>query len=180
VKLGFDRISEIVRRLRAFYRPVEKGMEPTDINGAVARVLALLSHQLSLGQVEVKTELAKQELPVLGSAGQLEQVLVNLVVNAQEAMPQGGVLMVRTTLRDDMIQLQVSDTGRGMDEEEMNRLFKPFYSGKGGKGLGLGLWISYNIIEAHGGHIEVVSEVDQGTTFTVSLPAYLGRKVEQE
>ncbi len=172
VKLGFERIAEIVRRLRAFYRPAEETMGPTDINGAVKRVLALLGHQLSLGQVEVKTELAEQELLVLGSAGQLEQVLVNLVLNAQEAMPQGGGVIVRTTLRDNMVQLQMSDTGHGISEEEMSRLFEPFYSGKGGKGLGLGLWISHNIIEGHGGHIEVESQVGHGTTFTISLPAY--------
>ncbi|MGA9351583.1 MAG: response regulator [Anaerolineae bacterium] len=172
VRLGFERISEIVRRLRAFYRPAEEEMEPTDINGVVERVLALVGHQLSLGQVQVKRELSEQELPVLGSAGQLEQVLVNLVVNAQEAMPQGGELMVRTVLHEDMVQLQMSDTGRGMGEEEMSRLFEPFYNGMESKGLGLGLWISHNIIEAHGGSIEVESEVGQGTTFTVSLPAY--------
>jgi PAS domain S-box-containing protein len=176
VKLGFERISEIVRRLRAFYRPAEKEMEPTDINGVVTRVLALLGHQLSLGKVEVKTKLAEEELPVLGSAGQLEQVLVNLVVNAQEAMPQGGVLTVRTALCDDMAQLQVSDTGRGMGKEQMSRLFKPFYSGKEAQGLGLGLWISHNIIEGHGGQIEVESQVGQGTTFTISLPAYQGER----
>jgi signal transduction histidine kinase len=172
VKLGFERIAEIVRRLRAFYRPAEEKMEPTGINGVVERVLALLGHQLSLGQVEVKRELAEQELLVLGSAGQLEQVLVNLAVNAQEAMPRGGELTVRTILREDMVQLQVSDTGRGMDEEQMSRLFRPFYSGKEAKGLGLGLWISHNIVEGHGGHIEVESEVGQGSTFTISLPAY--------
>ena len=77
VKLGFDRIAEIIRRLRAFYRPVGEGMEPTDVNGVVQRALALVGHQLSLGNVEVKTELAEQELPILGSAGQLEQVLVS-------------------------------------------------------------------------------------------------------
>ncbi|MGA9349195.1 MAG: response regulator [Anaerolineae bacterium] len=184
VRLGFERISEIVRRLRAFYRPAEEGMEPTDINGVVKRVLALLGHQLSLGKVEVKTELAGQELPVLGSAGQLEQVLVNLVVNAQEAMtspssveaPRGGELTVRTALREDMVQLQVSDTGQGMGEEEMSGLFEPFHSGKEAKGLGLGLWISQNIIEAHDGLIEVESQVGQGTTFTVSLPAYQGER----
>jgi two-component system NtrC family sensor kinase len=176
VKLGFERISEIVRRLRAFYRPAEEGMEPTDINGVVERVLALLGHQLSLGQVEVKRGLAEQELLVLGSEGQLEQVLVNLVVNAQEAMPQGGELIVRTALREDMVQLQVSDTGWGMGEEEMSRLFEPSYNGTGSKGLGLGLWISHNIIEGHGGRIEVESEVGQGSTFTVSLPAYQGER----
>jgi C4-dicarboxylate-specific signal transduction histidine kinase len=173
VKLGFERISEIVRRLRAFYRPADEAMAPTDINGVVKRVLALLGHQLSLGKVAVKTGLAEQDLPVLGSAGQLEQVLVNLVVNAQDAMPQGGELMVRTALHEDMVQLQVSDTGHGIGKEQMSRLFEPFSSGKEGEGLGLGLWISHNIIEGHGGHIEVESQVGQGTTFIVSLPAYL-------
>jgi C4-dicarboxylate-specific signal transduction histidine kinase len=173
VKLGFERIAEIIRRLRAFYRPAEETMEPTDINGAVGRVLTLLGYQLSMGKVEVKRELAEQELPVLGSAGQLEQVLVNLVLNAQEAMPEGGELMVRTTLHDDMVQLQVSDTGHGLGEEEMSRLFEPFYSRRGGKGLGLGLWISHNIIQGHGGSIEVESKLGEGTTFTINLPAYL-------
>ena len=172
VKLGFERVAEIVRRLRAFYRPAGEEMEPTDINRVVERVLALVGHQLSLGKIEVKTGLAGQELLVLGSAGQLEQVLVNLVLNAQEAMPQGGELMVRTTLHEEMVQLQVSDTGHGIDEEEMSRLFKPFYSGRGDTGLGLGLWISHNIIEGHGGSIEVESQVGQGTTFTISLPTY--------
>jgi two-component system NtrC family sensor kinase len=176
VKLGFERISEIVRRLRAFYRPAEKEMGPTDINGVAKRVLALLGHQLYLGKVEVKRKLAEQELLVLGSAGQLEQVLVNLVVNAQEAMPGGGELTVRTTLRENMVQFQVTDSGRGMSEEEMSRLCEPFYDGIGSKGLGLGLWISHNIIEAHGGHIEVESEMGQGTTFTISLPAYQGER----
>jgi len=173
VKLGFERIAEIVRRLRAFYRPAGEEMEPTDINGVVERVLALMGHQLSLGNVEVKTELAERELPVLGSAGQLEQVLVNLALNAQEAMPEGGELMVRTALRDNVVQLQVTDTGQGISEEEMSRLFRPFYSGRGGKGLGLGLWISHNIIEGHGGSIEVESQLGEGTTFTIKLPAYL-------
>jgi PAS domain S-box-containing protein len=172
VKLGFERISEIIRRLRAFYHPAEEQMEPTDINGVVERVLALVGHQLSLGQVAVKRELAEQELPVLGSAGQLEQVLVNLVVNAQEAMPRGGQLVVRTALCENVVQLEVSDTGLGMSEEELSTLFEPFYSGKGGRGLGLGLWISHNIIDAHGGQIEVESQVGRGTTFTISLPAY--------
>jgi PAS domain S-box-containing protein len=173
VKLGFERIAEIVRRLRAFYRPAGEEMEPTDINGVVERVLALMGHQLSLGNVEVRRELAGQELLVLGSAGQLEQVLVNLALNAQEAMPEGGELIVRTALCDDVVRLQVTDTGRGISEEERGRLFKPFYSGRGGKGLGLGLWISHNIIEGHGGSIEVESQLGEGTTFTVNLPAYL-------
>jgi len=177
VKLGFERIKAIVLRLRAFYRPAGEEMEPTDINGVVERVLALMGHQLSLGNVEVKRELAEHELLVLGSAGQLEQVLVNLVLNAQEAMPEGGELMVRA-LSDDVVQLQVSDTGQGISEEEMSRLFKPFYGGRGGQGLGLGLWISHNIIEGHGGRIEVESQVSEGTTFTISLPAYQRDKVE--
>jgi PAS domain S-box-containing protein len=172
VKLGFDRIAEIVRRLRAFYRPAGAEMEPTDVNGVVERALALVGHQLSLGKVEVKRELAEQELPVLGSAGQLEQVLVNLALNAQEAMPGGGELTVRTALCEDVVRIQVADTGRGISEEEMSRLFKPFYGGRGSQGLGLGLWISHNIIEGHGGRIEVESQVGEGTTFTISLPAY--------
>jgi two-component system NtrC family sensor kinase len=172
VKLGFDRIAEIVRRLRAFHRPVGEEMKPTDINGVVERALALVGHQLLLGQVKVKTELAEQELPVLGSAGQLEQVLINLALNAQEAMPEGGELTVRTALCEEMVKLQLADTGRGISEAEMSKLFKPFYGGGGGKGLGLGLWISHNIIEGHGGRIEVESQLDEGTTFTISLPAY--------
>jgi signal transduction histidine kinase len=172
VKLGFERVAEIVRRLRAFYRPVGEEMEPTDVNRVVERVLALLGYQLSLGKVKVETELAEQELPVLGSAGQLEQVLVNLALNAQNAMPEGGELMVRTALHSDVVWLQVSDTGHGISEEEIDRLFKPFYSGSEGTGLGLGLWISHNIIEGHSGRIEVESQLGEGTAFTISLPAY--------
>ena len=100
---------------------------------------------------------------------QLTQVLLNLVINAIEAMPDGGDLTLATTTDGNWLRISICDTGQGISPEEAAKIFEPFYTTKA-NGTGLGLSVSYGIIQQHGGHIEVTGGPDQGTTFTVALP----------
>ncbi|HEY0547682.1 MAG TPA: PAS domain S-box protein [Pyrinomonadaceae bacterium] len=110
------------------------------------------------------------ELHTRGTASELREVFVNLIVNAVDAMPFGGQLLISCELAAERMRLRFSDTGTGMPEEVRERIFEPFYTTKGAQGTGLGLAVSYGIIERHGGHISVESEVDAGTTFEIDLP----------
>jgi len=123
--------------------------------------------------------------PVLGNAGELRRVLANLIVNAVDAMPDGGRLTLATRQEDSWCCLQVSDTGGGIAPEQSQRLFEPFYTTKGGRGSGLGLTVSLNIVKRHGGSILVDGGQGHGATFTVRLPAAVaqapvGDRVEGE
>jgi nitrogen-specific signal transduction histidine kinase len=109
-------------------------------------------------------------LHTLGNASELREVFVNLIVNAIDAMPAGGRLSIECVLRGDRLQLRFADTGAGMSEEVRARIFEPFFTTKGAQGTGLGLFVSYGIIERHKGRISVVSERGRGTTFTIELP----------
>jgi signal transduction histidine kinase/CheY-like chemotaxis protein len=119
---------------------------------------------------EIKFE-AETDLPANGSASELREVFVNLIVNAVDAMPQGGCLAISSTRTGDLLKLHFGDTGGGMSEDVREKVFEPFFSTKGTQGTGLGLSVSYSIIERHGGSIRVDSELGQGTTFTIELPA---------
>jgi two-component system cell cycle sensor histidine kinase/response regulator CckA len=114
---------------------------------------------------------AENDLPANGSASELREVFVNLIVNAVDAMPQGGCLAISCERKDDRLKLLFADTGSGVAEDVREKVFEPFFSTKGAHGTGLGLSVSYSIIERHGGSIRVDSEVGRGTTFTIELPA---------
>jgi PAS domain S-box-containing protein len=117
--------------------------------------------------VEIETE---EQLYVAGNASELREVFVNLIVNAVDAMPFGGQLLIHSQKRDERVRLSFSDSGTGMTEEVRKRIFEPFYTTKGAQGTGLGLAVSYGIIERHEGHINVVSKPGAGTTFEIDLP----------
>jgi PAS domain S-box-containing protein len=119
---------------------------------------------------EVKL-MVESDLPANGSASELREVFVNLIVNAVDAMPHGGCLAISCARRDDILKLHFADTGGGMPEDVREKVFEPFFSTKGAHGTGLGLSVSYSIIERHGGSIRVESELGRGTTFTIELPA---------
>lgn len=114
---------------------------------------------------------AETSLPASGSASELREVFVNLIVNAVDAMPQGGCLAISCARQDDRLTLHFADTGCGMPEDVREKVFEPFFSTKGAHGTGLGLSVSYSIIERHGGSIKVDTEPGRGTTFTIELPA---------
>jgi len=164
--------TRIVRCLIDFARQSEPVLQPVAMKGVIDQVMYLVSHKAELKGVKVVTEDISPEPPVMADFGQLQQVFVNLVVNAIEATPEGGRITIRSSLDDSgWVRVSVQDTGCGISRDNMEKLFTPFFTTKGlEKGVGLGLAVSYGIIERHGGRIEVQSEVGKGSTFSVYLP----------
>ena len=167
------RCGEIVKNLMTFGRPTSVNIEPSDLNSVIDRCVRLVQHQLTLKNIELHLDLDKALPAVRCDHGQIEQVLLALVMNAIDALPNGGNLSLasRTNPDNESIQLEVRDDGVGMPKEVIAKMFEPFFTTKErGRGLGLGLAISRNIVDRHGGKIDVVSEPGRGTTFTISLP----------
>ncbi len=166
-----ERLIDIVRRLLEFSRPSRGRRAATDANQIIDNVLALTNKRLQHGHIVVETDLAL-DLPLLHVVpDQLTQVFLNIVLNAIEAMPDGGRLTIRTAQSKDgkWGQIAFTDNGPGMDEQTRANIFEPFFTTKT-TGTGLGLAISYGIIERHGGQIEVDSAPGDGSTFVVRLP----------
>jgi len=166
-----QRAGEIVRRLLDFSRETPPAKERLDLNEVIRETIRLLGNQKAFRQVTVRENLLENLPEIKGDASQLEQVLLNLCLNACEAMPDGGTLSVTTAVRDQEVLLKVSDTGCGISEDHLDHIFEPFFTTKPvGKGTGLGLSVSYGIVREHGGALEVESREGQGTTFTIILP----------
>ncbi len=167
------RCGEIVRNLLTFARAAPMNITDFDINHVIRQCVKLVEHKLELGNITADLRLPT-DLPVMrGDAGQIEQLLLALVMNAIEAMPHEGNLRITTSTSTDRskIVVAVSDDGLGIDPDVLPRLFDPFVTTKEeGKGVGLGLAVSRSIVERHEGHISVASEVGRGTTFTITLP----------
>ena len=167
------RASEIVNSLLNFSRLSGSAFHPVDVNRLIADCLALLRHQFERSGIRVEADLEESLPPVYGNTGKLQQVFVNLFLNARDAMPSGGDLVVRTGMRESMVVVEISDTGEGIPRENLNRIFDPFFTTKPiGKGTGLGLAVSYGIVEEHGGRIFVDSP-GRGTHFQLNFPARL-------
>ena len=168
------RIGRIVSDLLAFSRRSRPQRAPADLNRLVQTTLSLVSHKLELANIAVELDLAP-DLPLVPCDGsQIQQVLLNLLLNAAEAMQAGRPGRVSVRTRPDSghaVALSVADSGEGIPAENLARIFDPFFTTKSeGRGVGLGLTVSYGIVEAHGGEIEVSSRPGEGTTFTVRLP----------
>jgi two-component system sensor histidine kinase TtrS len=165
------RAREIVRGLLDFARERPPMKEQLSVNDLIHRTLRLLGNQEVFRQVTVHEELG-EDLPIVeGDANQLQQVLLNLCLNACEAMPDGGTLTISSAAEDGKVLVKVSDNGCGISKEHLDRIFEPFFTTKPvGKGTGLGLSVSYGIIHQHGGTLEVKSAERKGATFTVVLP----------
>jgi len=181
------RIQNIVKKLKEFSRQSEFEFTAMDINDAVLSVLAITRQQLLNQGIEVGLKLSEKLPHVLGDKNQIEQVLLNIISNAWDAMEgcSKKVLAIQTDLdkKGKQVQIRLSDTGIGMKRDQIEQIFNPFFTTKdSGKGIGLGLSISYRIIEAHQGKIEVKSELNKGTTFIVTLPVYLagGKKDDED
>ncbi len=185
IQLAADRATTLTRQLLAFSRKQLLELKVVDVNAIVEDMERLLRPLIG-ENVELVTSLTRQPAHVRADAGQLEQVLMNLVVNAKDAMPNGGRLTVRTQniIMDEShrggqqfirpgtyVMLSVSDTGTGMDKETQSRIFEPFFTTKEkGKGTGLGLSTVYGIVKQSGGYVMVQSEIGNGTTFHIYLP----------
>jgi C4-dicarboxylate-specific signal transduction histidine kinase len=158
----------------AFSRPADVTRGPVDLSQLVRDTLRLLQHQLQLSGVTIQLHLPDRLPPVSANEQQLQQVLVNLVMNAAHAMEasERRVLEIATRAEDGQVVLAVRDTGVGMTPETRARLFTPFFTTKApGQGTGLGLSVTRRIVEAHGGRIEVDTDPGRGTAFEVRLPA---------
>lgn len=181
-----DRVARIVERMVDFYRPADEGRIPTDVNALLENVVALVRKRLQQGDIEVDLKLTPNLPLIMATGDHLKQVFLNMIINALEAMPQGGRLEMVTryisgrnartkaSADDGFVEIEFTDTGVGIPEEHINNIFDPFYTTKS-KGMGLGLSVSYGIVERHGGQIQVKSKVGEGTTFTVRLPVEGGR-----
>ncbi len=164
-----ERLITLVQRTLEFYRPSQGRASATDVNRLIENVLALTSKRLEHGRVQVHTQLQPDLPSITAVPDQLTQVCLNLIINAVEAMPTGGTLTIVSAQRDNWLAIEIQDTGTGLAPAEAARIFEPFYTTKA-DGTGLGLAVSYGIIQQHGGRIEVKSVPSQGTTFTVLLP----------
>jgi len=165
------RASEIVNSLLNFSRTQGTAFGPLDLNKTLADTLLLVEHALKTAHVEVES-LFDSSLPLVsGSSGKLQQVFLNLMLNAKDAMPNGGRLRVVTWAEDSTVRIEISDTGAGIPPEHLNRIFDPFFTTKGpGRGTGLGLSVSYGIIHEHAGKIQAESWPGLGTRFRLEFP----------
>ena len=166
------RCRDVVSDLLTFARQDWVEFSPLQVNEVVEAALRPMKAQLSNGGVSLRLDLQPDLPPVIGNANQLRQVFTNLILNAQQAMPEGGELTISTRLLDSRrLHVQVRDSGCGMPEEIRSRIFEPFFTTRPvGQGTGLGLSASHRIIEAHKGSIDVESTAGAGTTFTIALP----------
>jgi two-component system, NtrC family, sensor kinase len=165
------RVREIVRGLLDFARETPSNKTQLNVNDVLRQTVKLLGKREAFQSIYIVEDLAESLPLVSGDKSQLQQVFLNLTLNACEAMPQGGTLMVSTAAGDNKIVVKVTDTGAGIKRAHLDQIFEPFFTTKPvGKGTGLGLSVSYGIIQQHGGTLEVESEVGKGSTFTISLP----------
>ncbi|MDE3076850.1 MAG: PAS domain-containing protein, partial [Chloroflexota bacterium] len=173
------RVSRIIHEMLGFYRS-SMTSGPVNVNSVLEDVLLLLEKQLRNHRVMVSRELAPELPSIMGHADQLKQVFLNIMLNNQDAMPHGGRLVARTFRgietepsgeTRDVVNVEFTDTGEGIRPEILPHIFEPFFSTKSEKGTGLGLWVSFGIVQSHNGHISVKSQPSQGTSFTISFPA---------
>jgi two-component system, sporulation sensor kinase E len=166
-----DRLDYIITQFLQAIRPTPPQIKPASLNDVVLRTLELLGPEMANRDLQVKTRLGRQLSLAPIDTTQIQQVLVNLIKNAMQAMTKGGTLTLQTGESADGVWVSVADTGGGIPEELLNRIFEPFYTTKK-KGSGLGLMIVQRIVRAHGGHIELGSRVGHGTTFRIRLPLH--------
>jgi len=169
------RAAKIVNGLLNLSRPAQAAVSeraPVDLNVVINDVLALLEHQFAQHNIKVRRELTDEPVLVLGMEHKLQQVFLNLFLNARDAMPKGGWLSVCTRSDDGRVAAEVADTGSGIPNEYLSRIYDPFFTTKTlGQGTGLGLSITYGIVREHEGSIDCDSSADQGTRFILSFPS---------
>ena len=176
---GAERTAQIVRSLRNFSRMDEDSRKRADLHEGLESTLLILRNQFK-NRIEVVRDFG--ELPqIMCYPGKLNQVFMNILTNAIQAIEGKGEIRLKTRLQGEWVRIEIGDTGKGMPEEVRKRIFEPFFTTKDvGHGTGLGLSISFGIIEKHGGRIEVESEIGKGTTFIITLPLESPEKSEND
>ncbi len=169
-KQGF-RASSIVDSLLNLARVRDSDFQEVDVNSLMLETLSLLDHQFRATSIDVKLDLDPVLPATLANGGKLQQVFMNLFLNAKDSMPEGGQLRVRTHCKDSQLVVKIEDTGTGISDEDIKRIYDPFFTTKElGKGTGLGLSVCYGIIQEHSGRISVKSRPGLGSAFQVQLP----------
>ncbi len=172
---GIARASEIIEGLLKFARPTPKYCEPTDVNKILDEALGLIGKQLTTQQITVHKSLSPFLPPINADGKLLKQVFLNIIINAYNAMPNGGQLWIKTEMEEKchphVLKITFKDSGVGIHQEHIDKIFDPFFTTMPlGKGTGLGLSICYGIVKEHGGDIKVESVKDEGSSFTILLP----------
>jgi two-component system, NtrC family, sensor kinase len=168
-----ERAKKVTHRLLGFARRMEPVEEKVDINKTLSDTISFLENDARYKNIEIKTEYSETLPPTLSDSAQIQQVFLNIISNAIDAIGKDGEIVVKTScnVSDKEVAVSIHDNGPGIPNESLNRIFDPFFTTKEvGRGTGLGLSISYSIVEKLGGRIMVASEVGQGTVFTIYLP----------
>jgi two-component system sensor histidine kinase HydH len=172
IKHEVDRTNRLIDNLLKFSKPGEPNFEPLNVNVLIEEILILIRKQIEDNNIKLSRLLDYRIPNIIGDQNNLWQVFINIMVNSIQAMPRGGELKVETGTYQDIqnkIYVSITDTGQGIKKEYISKIFDPFFTTKD-SGSGLGLSISYKIIEAHSGNIVVSSEEEKGSTFVIELP----------
>ncbi|MFZ3046199.1 MAG: sensor histidine kinase [Desulfatirhabdiaceae bacterium] len=177
IEAHVDRARKVVRNMLGYARKMEPHLEDVDINETINQTITLLENYARTNNIDIQTDLS-ENLPIIaGDQAQLQQVFLNLISNAIDAIGKEGQVVVVSSCSASHIRVDVADNGPGIPESKLKRIFDPFFTTKeAGKGTGLGLWVSYSIMEKMEGTISVKSQVGQGATFTVEIPISLPEK----
>ena len=176
---GIKRIQRVVTNLLEYARNPNLERSATDFGSLIEKTLSLLDYQIRKGRIAIEKEIPENLPSVEMDRDQMGQVLVNIFLNALQAMQEGGTLKVKAEVVGEQIRMAISDTGKGIPEDILPKVFDPFFTTKGEeKGTGLGLWLSQGTVERHGGTIQINSDGKEGTTVNINLPLY--SKLEEE
>lgn len=177
-----ERASQVVKNLLEFSRTERPALRDLDIREVLERTLSLVRNQMIVAHIRIEKDVAPDLPAIRGKRQDLQQAFVNILLNATQAMPDGGTVTIRAGRGPrGYLQIDLSDTGTGIKSEALEHIFDPFYTTKAsGQGTGLGLSLVYNIIRTHGGYIEVKSEVDKGTLFSIFLPISAGKEEHKD
>jgi len=168
-----NRCANIVKGLLDFSRESIPQKKPASLNKVMEATLALIGRQSTFHNIDIVRDY-QTDLPLIPiDENQIEQIFINMLLNAGQSMPGGGRILIRTFAEnEEYVCLEITDTGTGIAEDDLQKIFDPFFTTKKDKGTGLGLSVSFGIIERHDGKIEVQSKVNEGTTFTIKLPLF--------
>lgn len=164
-----QRAKSIVQRLLMFSKPSKEEIKEFNVNEAIAFAVSLIEHQFSLKKVKITKNFTSPIIPIKADEKQMQEIFLNLLRNAADAMPEGGDIIVSTYKEKDNVKINFTDTGEGIPEENLEKIFDPFFTTKE-QGTGLGLSVCHGIIRAHGGELKYTSEIGKGTTATILLP----------
>lgn len=177
IKSEIRRLDHTVRGFLTAARPMRPNLQGSDISKILEETMQFLSEELLQSKITVKKAFDSKIPKIMLDEYQIKQAFSNIIKNCIEAMPHGGILKISLLLNGDFVKISFEDNGEGIPKEKLSKIFEPYFTTKA-TGSGLGLMISYRIVKEHGGRIEVVSEEGKGTTFTISLPLGLKKKMQ--